>query len=728
MVEIEADQYDGGSSGDGNLTQVTQFPNDGTANRVMDYFYDWRDRLVATKQGVQASESDGTHRPIVYYQYDNLSEVVTQEQFDGDGVTITSTAGVPNPPSSSLLRAKTTTLYDNLGEVYQSNVWSVNPTTGAVSTYALHTDAWYDLRGNIIKVAAPGGLVTKTAYDGADRPITVYTSDGGGDPAPGSSGSWANAGNVTGDTVLEQVETGYDADSNVVTTVDRQRDDTAAGTGDLRTSLTYSTVADGGFESPALTSSPHYQYYPAGTPWTFTGTSGISANGTTFTSSNPSAPEGTQVAFLQEAGSMSQSITLTAGSHVISFYAAHRGTSGHNGSQTVRVLVDGTSVGDFTPSGTSYQLFTSASFTATPGTHTITFEGLVSTSDVTAFIDKVQVGTTAARTSYAGAYYDPADRVIASVDVGTNGGVAWTLPSSVPSRSDSVLVTSTTYNAAGWVATVTDPRGIVAQTTYDALGRTTQTIEDYTGAAPSDEADKTTQFTYDGDDHLLTNTLVLPGGGQETTEYVYGISGSMITSNDLLAAVYYPDPTTGAASSSQADTYTYNALGETTSSTDRNGTTHDYTYDVLGRQTADAVATLGTGVDGAVMRLETAYDSQGNPYLFTSYDAASGGDIVNQVLRQFNGLGQLTAEYQSHSGAATTGGATPVVQYTYTEMSGGANNSRLTSLSDPGSGDLVNYSYGTSGGLNDTISRLTSITDSTGTLVSYAYLGLGTVV
>jgi hypothetical protein len=50
------------------------------------------------------------------------------------------------------------------------------------------------------------------------------------------------------------------------------------------------------------------------------------------------------------------------------------------------------------------------------------------------------------------------------------------------------------------------------------------------------------------------------------------------------------------------------------------------------------------------------------------------------VQRTFNGLGQMTGEYQSHSGTVNTG-TTPQVQYAYTEMSGGLNNSRLTSMS-----------------------------------------------
>ena len=44
---------------------------------------------------------------------------------------------------------------------------------------------------------------------------------------------------------------------------------------------------------------------------------------------------------------------------------------------------------------------------------------------------------------------------------------------------------------------------------------------------------------------------------------------------------------------------------------DCNGNVHTVGYDVLGRVVSDAVTTLGSGVDGAVRRIETAYDSQG---------------------------------------------------------------------------------------------------------------------
>jgi len=220
--------------------------------------------------------------------------------------------------------------------------------------------------------------------------------------------------------------------------------------------------------------------------------------------------------------------------------------------------------------------------------------------------------------------------------------------------------------------------------------------------------------------------VVLPSGGQKVTEWVYGVTtagGSGLNSNDLVKEVRHPDPSTGASSSSSKDVLTVNALGQALTMTDRNGTVHTYSYDVVGRQTADAITTLGSGVDGTVRRLTTAYDTQGNPYLFTAYDASSGGNVVNQVKRDFNGLGQLTSEWQSHSGAVT--GSSPRIQYAYSEMPSGANHSRLTSVTYA-SGYTVNYNYAS--GLDANISRLSSLSDASNTLEAYSYLGLGTVV
>ncbi|MBY0526219.1 MAG: SBBP repeat-containing protein [Gemmataceae bacterium] len=567
-VQVSAYVYDNGGVGDGNLTQTTAYPGGGAAAQVNQFYFDWRDRVVAEKDGVEVSESTATNRPITYLEYDNLDEVIATRQFDGDAVTITSTSGVPNQPSSSLLRAYATASYDEQGRIFSTDVYSVDPSSGSVSSDSLTTNFWFDHRGNVIKASAPGGIVSKVQYDGVNRVIKEFTTDGGGDSG------WSDADDVTGDAVLEQVETTYDLNSNVIFVTARQRfhDETATGA-------------------------------------------------------------------LGDAGT-----------------------------------------------------------------------------------------TPKARVTYAAAYYDLADRLTATVDVGTNGGSAYTRPGSVPSRSDTVLVSSVTYDASGWAQDVTDPRGLVDRTLYDRLGRTTTTIGNYVDGTPSAGDDRTLRYTYDGNDNVLTVTADLPSGtNDQTTQYVYGVTagtGSDITSNDILAEVRYPDPTTGAASSSEKEVYTVNALGETKTATDRNGNVHTFSRDVLGRMTVDAVTTLGSGVNGTVRRREIAYDTQGNPYLFTSFDAASGGTIVNQVQRGFNGLGQMTTEWQAHAGAVNTS-TTPKVQSAYSEMAGGANHSRLVSMTYP-NGRVLNYNYGT--GLDDAISRLTSISDTSATLESYAYLGVGTVV
>ncbi len=217
----------------------------------------------------------------------------------------------------------------------------------------------------------------------------------------------------------------------------------------------------------------------------------------------------------------------------------------------------------------------------------------------------------------------------------------------------------------------------------------------------------------------------MTGGGGQTTEWVYGVTttDSGLSSNDIVGLTRWPDPSTGASSSGQQDTVTVNALGQTKTAQDRNGNIHTLSYDVLGRVTSDAVTTLGSGVDGSVRRVETAYDTQGNAYLLTTYDAASGGSIVTQVQRAYNGLGQLITEYQAHGGAVNTS-TSPKVQYAYSTLDS-SNKSRLTTMTYP-SGFALTYNYAS--GLNSDISRLTSISDSSGTLESYDYLGMGAVV
>jgi glucose/arabinose dehydrogenase len=153
-------------------------------------------------------------------------------------------------------------------------------------------------------------------------------------------------------------------------------------------------LAGGGFEVPFVDAGSFnsFQYAPTGTPWSYAGSAGVAGNGSGFTSGNPNAPEGTQVGFLQTAGSFSQTIAgWAAGTYQLSFAAAQRGNY-QAAWQDFQVLVDGAVVGTFTPSGTAYTRDTTAAFAVAAGAHTITFRGLDSAGgDNTALVDDVRI-------------------------------------------------------------------------------------------------------------------------------------------------------------------------------------------------------------------------------------------------------------------------------------------------------------------------------------------------
>src|SRR5262249_53343696 len=134
-------------------------------------------------------------------------------------------------------------------------------------------------------------------------------------------------------------------------------------------------VLDSAFETPDVSQQPGgLLYNPTGTAWTFspqsgTNGSGIAANGSEF--NNPKAPEGTQVAFLQGRGSITHTVNPDAGTYTLNFQAAQR----PGNQQTFQVLVDGNVVGPFQPASTSFQAYTTGSFTVTAGSHTIEFLG-----------------------------------------------------------------------------------------------------------------------------------------------------------------------------------------------------------------------------------------------------------------------------------------------------------------------------------------------------------------
>jgi hypothetical protein len=155
--------------------------------------------------------------------------------------------------------------------------------------------------------------------------------------------------------------------------------------------ISYPAPQDGGFEDAF--SDPdgnRYEYRPTGTPWTFSANAGYSENNTAFTSLNPSAPEGSQVLFLQGLGSVSQSVALDAGTYTLSFYAAQRNRDPQI--QQLQILIGGNPVGTFQPStGGAYEYFETTFTLPDRCNGLLKLQGMVSPQDTTVLVDDIQL-------------------------------------------------------------------------------------------------------------------------------------------------------------------------------------------------------------------------------------------------------------------------------------------------------------------------------------------------
>jgi YD repeat-containing protein len=430
MVQVSANVYDGGGVGDGLLTQVTLYPGGGAANRVTQFYHDWRGRLVATKAGVQGTEDTSTHRPITYRTLNNLGQVTQQQLYDGDGVTLSmGSDGVPVAPASSLLRAQQGALYDEQGRPYRTQVYSVNQSTGAVSSSALTSDVWFGHRGQVLKAASPGGLVQKAQYDGAGRVTVSSLSDGGGDS------SWADAGTVTGDNVLQQAETQYDKDGNPLLVTTRQRFDSETATGSLGDPT----------NAPKARVSYVAAYYDAAGRTTATvdvGTNGGSAY--TRPASAPARSDTVLVTSYGYAADEVQQVALTG--------------SPTGGTFTL-------SFGGQTTSGIAYNASASAVQSA--------LQALSSIGSGNALVSGAAGGPWQVR--FAGALAGADQAQLTANAAGLTGG-----------SSPAVAVTTTSQGGdGGRVQQVTDPRGLVGKADYDLLGRTVRQVAAFTDFVPS---------------------------------------------------------------------------------------------------------------------------------------------------------------------------------------------------------------------------------------------------
>ena len=211
MVQVTGQVYDNGSpGGDGNLTQLTQFVDaTGTNDVVTTYTYDWRDRQVTAAGALNFFQEAA---------YDNLNHITEIDSYNGSGGN---------------LIARSQTLWDNRGRVYQSIVYGVDPDTGTVGN-PLVTNNWYDQAGNQIKTLPAGSqCFTKSFYDSQAR---VYAECQGYYTGSGSE-LFADVPLITSqNAIFEQTLSSFAADQRQDSPIEvdsYQRFDSATGTGAL---------------------------------------------------------------------------------------------------------------------------------------------------------------------------------------------------------------------------------------------------------------------------------------------------------------------------------------------------------------------------------------------------------------------------------------------------------------------------------------------------------------
>ena len=148
------------------------------------------------------------------------------------------------------------------------------------------------------------------------------------------------------------------------------------------------SVPNPGFETPAY-APQGWSYNPSGTAWTFVSSSGTASNNTPWVGTSP---EGVQVAYIQNNGTMSTEVTASSDGHYqLSFLAANR--PGYPASGLV-ITLDGVLLGVLPPGhigrGGDFNRFELPAVRLTEGTHTLVFQGQQNGADSDTLIDDIR--------------------------------------------------------------------------------------------------------------------------------------------------------------------------------------------------------------------------------------------------------------------------------------------------------------------------------------------------
>lgn len=287
------------------------------------------------------------------------------------------------------------------------------------------------------------------------------------------------------------------------------------------------------------------------------------------------------------------------------------------------------------------------------------------------------------------------------------------------SRTDpNGAVTAYAYDNASRLTRVTDPLGNATAFAYDGNGNRT---------SATDPLGRATLWTYSERNRPLTMTD--PLGHVTTYTYTFGGCSSCGSGGDLLASTTdanghttrYEYDMSGRLTKvidplGNETRYAYDTLGNRTLQTDANGRVTSFAYDSLSRMTSqtDPLGGVASFAYFAVGQTATVTDAGGNATSY-AYDAAGRVRQVSSpdtgaTTYAYNGDGTLSSKTDARGTAAT---------YSY-DAAG-----RLARIAFPAPAEDIFFYYDSTGSTFGR-GRLTSMTDPSGT-TTYQYDALGRV-
>ncbi|HKR61293.1 MAG TPA: RHS repeat-associated core domain-containing protein [Pyrinomonadaceae bacterium] len=300
-----------------------------------------------------------------------------------------------------------------------------------------------------------------------------------------------------------------------------------------------------------------------------------------------------------------------------------------------------------------------------------------------------------------------------------------------------------TYDLAGRRTKIKDPRGYETTFAYDAAYRViseTNAANNVTSysydlmsnlTAVTDALNRTTNYSYDDFNRLtkIKYPEATPGAGRLEENFAYDLVGNLITKTDQPGRVTtfcYDNVNrlTGTIDPAQKTTaYEYNARSQMTAVVDAISQRYEFVYDALGRRTQEkkGTATMSFVYDSAGNRSQrTDYNSAVTNYSYDAHNrlttisypdstsATYGYDVLSRLTTATNPAGTVTMTYDNRSRVSSvTDVFGQVVSYLYDA------NSNRTQLSLNAATNAT-YQY-------DAINRLTQLTDSASLNTSFAY-------